>query len=44
MKEKLRMLNVECDYNIKEDIRFILESENLNNIELSEKTGISRVT
>ncbi len=33
------MLNVECDYNIKEDIRFILESENLNNIELSEKLG-----
>ena len=38
------MLNVECDYNIKEDIRFLLEYENLNNIELSEKTGISRVT
>ena len=33
------MLNVECDYNIKEDIRFILEFENLNNIELSEKLG-----
>ncbi len=38
------MLNVDCDYNIRDDIRFILESEKINNIDLSEKTGVSRMT
>ena len=41
---KLSMLNVDCDYNIRDDIRFILESEKINNIDLSEKTGVSRMT
>lgn len=31
------MIRVDCDYNIKEDIGFILESEKINNIELSEQ-------
>lgn len=38
------MLTVDCDYNIKEDIQFILESEKMNNIELSEKANVSRTT
>lgn len=38
------MIKVECDYNIKEDIGFILESEKINNIELSERTKVSRTT
>ena len=32
------MIKVACDYNIKEDIGFILESEKINNIE-NPKTG-----
>jgi len=38
------MIKVDCDYNIKEDIRFILEAEKINNIELSERTKVSRTT
>lgn len=38
------MIKVECDYNIKEDIGFILESEKINSTELSEKTKVSRTT
>lgn len=38
------MIKVDCDYNIKEDIGFILESEKINNIELSERTKVSRTT
>lgn len=38
------MIKVECEYNIKEDIGFILETEKMNNAELSEKTRISRTT
>ena len=38
------MLTVDCDYNIKEDIQFILESEKMNNLELSEKANVSRTT
>lgn len=38
------MIKVDCDYNIKEDIGFILESEKINNIELSERTNVSRTT
>lgn len=35
---------VDCEYKIKEDIGFILEAEGINKHELSELTGISRVT
>lgn len=38
------MLKIDCNYRIKEDIEFILESEKINTAELSEKTGISRTT
>lgn len=38
------MIKVDCDYNIKEDIGFILEAEKINSIELSEKTKVSRAT
>ena len=38
------MIKVDCDYNIKEDIGFILESEKINNMELSERTKVSRTT
>lgn len=38
------MIKIDCDYNIKEDIGFILESEKINNIELSERTKVSRTT
>jgi len=38
------MIKVDCDYNIKEDIGFILESEKINSTELSEKKKVSRVT
>ena len=38
------MIKVDCDYNIKEDIGFILESEKINSTELSERTKVSRVT
>ena len=38
------MIKVNCEYRIKEDIGFILESEKINTAELSEKTKISRTT
>lgn len=38
------MMKVDCGYKIKEDIGFILETEGLNQAELSEKTKISRTT
>ena len=38
------MLKVNCEYSIKEDIGFILESERMNSSELAEKTKISRTT
>ena len=38
------MININCEYKIKEDIDFIIETEKINKIELSKKTGISRVT
>lgn len=38
------MIKVDCDYNIKEDIGFILEAEKINTIELSERTKVSRTT
>ncbi len=36
------MLKIDCDYKIKEDILFLLETEDINYLELSDKTGISR--
>lgn len=38
------MIQINCDYNIREDIVFILESEKMNTLELSEKTKVSRTT
>lgn len=38
------MIPIKCDYNIKNDIEFILESEKISSMELGEKTGISRTT
>ncbi len=37
-------MKVNCDYNIREDVEFILEAEEINKLELSEATGITRVT
>ena len=38
------MFRVGCEYNIREDVEFILESEKINIRELSRRTGISRTT
>lgn len=38
------MLTINCDYQIREDIRFVLETEGLNSADLSQKTKISRTT
>lgn len=38
------MIDIDCEYKLKEDIEFIIETEKINKIELSKKTGISRVT
>ena len=38
------MIKIDCDYNIKDDIEFILESEKINSRELSERTKVSRAT
>ncbi len=38
------MIKVDCDYNIKDDVGFILESEKINSTELSERTKVSRTT
>jgi hypothetical protein len=38
------MICVDCDYPIKEDIKFLMDSENLSTLELSEKILISRTT
>ena len=38
------MIEVACKYQIKEDLEFILESEGINPLELSEKTKVSRTT
>jgi copper oxidase (laccase) domain-containing protein len=35
---------MECEYKLKENIGFILESEKMNDLELSNNTGISRTT
>lgn len=38
------MIRIACEYNIKEDIEFILDSERMNYSALAEKTRISRYT
>lgn len=38
------MIKIECEYTIKEDIEFLLESEKINTMELSERTKVSRTT
>ncbi len=38
------MISVNCEYNIKDDIGFVLEAEKMNTIEFSKKTKVSRVT
>ena len=38
------MININCEYKIKEDVGFIIEAEKINTLELSEATGISRTT
>lgn len=38
------MMNVNCEYIIREDIGFIIEADGINKLELSESTGISRST
>lgn len=37
-------MNINCEYKIKEDLGFIIETEGINKLELSEATGISRPT
>ena len=34
------MINIGCEYNIKEDINFILETERINSADLSERTKV----
>ena len=38
------MIEVRCEYNIKDDIGFILEAERMNIIDFSKNTKVSRVT
>ena len=38
------MISVNCDYKIVEDIEFLIESENINNLEFSDRIKISHVT
>ena len=38
------MINIGCEYNIKEDSNFILETERINSADLSERTKVSRTT
>lgn len=38
------MIKISCEYNIKDDIGFILEAEKINVLELSERTKVSRTT
>lgn len=38
------MLNVDCEFRIREDIEFILKAEGMNAKEFAERTGISRTT
>ena len=38
------MIKVDCNYRIKDDIEFVLESDKMTISDLSEKTKISRTT
>lgn len=38
------MLKIDCEYRIKDDIGFLMESEKINRYELSDKTSVSRAT
>lgn len=38
------MLNINCDYNIAEDIEFLMECERINHAEFSTRTKVSRTT
>ena len=38
------MIQVNCDYNVADDIGFIMESEQINNIEFAHRAKISRTT
>ena len=37
-------MKINCEYRIKDDIGFFLEAEGITKLELSEATGISRMT
>ena len=43
-KGSFTVINIDCEYKIKEDIEFIIDTEKINKNDLSKKTGISRVT
>ena len=38
------MIQVNCDYNITDDIGFFMEAEHINNIEFARRTKVSRTT
>ncbi len=38
------MVRVDCEYSVKEDIGFLIEAENINILELSKRTKVSRTT
>ena len=38
------MIQINCDYNIKNDIGFLMEAEHINNNEFSRRTRVSRTT
>lgn len=38
------MIYVNCDYRLKDDIDFLLEAENINMLEFSKRTKVSRTT
>lgn len=39
-----KMLKIDIDYRVEDDIEFIMESENINYLEFSKRTNISRTT
>ena len=38
------MIQVNCDYNITNDIGFFMDAEHINNIEFARRTKVSRTT
>ena len=40
----MKKIDIGCEYNIKNDISFMMEAEKINDEQFAEKTGISRVT